>query len=267
MAIDSTLFGLDIPGGTVLNAGDTFQLGVVAGPKNVRSGRGTAVLKSVIVGTTSPVAGFIIHVQNSDWIDPMSTFAANALQATSFDEGSGNVQVGSNCPLNENSTWTVTAECVTSGTAANAESMFCLLDVDYPQVSAIVDPTTVTGFPTSIKQNVTVNIGEYGTIGTSGWTSTNVDFFKAGYEYCIKDVEVKSGTDVIAFVAYSNAAGMGGLQRIVPINGLSFGVKKNIVYSSKLRKGPMDVKILAIGNTATSGYNMPIIHDYVKRGI
>lgn len=263
MAIDSTLWFADIPAGAYA-LGDVVQLNVKAGPMNVRSGRGQAVLKNIVVGTTPGTSAFWkVHIKNSNWVDDVQSFAGQLTQATALSSESGMVQSGSNDTLLPNSGWEVWAECVISGTNAGDSSLFALIDLDYPAVSAVADPEAINGIPTSIPLSVTAPVNAFGSVATAAWSVVSVDYFKAGYVYCLNAVEM-IGAAQFVFIALSNAAGMGGLTRIVPVNNNIYSIRHKIRYSSKLVKGPMDVKVMGFGTAAASG-DYTFIHDYVKK--
>lgn len=270
--IDSSLFAADIPAGTYA-AGDIIPLGVIDGPSVVRSGRGAAILKRMTVGiminATGSTLPWKVFAKNSDWVDPMMSVTAPLRETTALDERSGCVQSGNNCPLTPNSSWEVYAVCAAAGTTTVANSIFCLLDVDYPSVSSIIDPYTLTGIPTTLEIEETINVLASGTLTTGAWVKQNVDIFKAGYEYALQKVEFVSGTVSQGFVSISNAAGMGGLKRIMPIASNAINIRDKIEYASKLVKGPMDISVLMFSNTgsAVTGANVDIVMDFVKRRI
>lgn len=269
MAIDSTLFAADIPAGTYA-IGDIVPLVCIDGPSNVRSGRGTAKLKSV---TCAQFAAqnpyFRIHIKNSDWIDDMSSIAGpvgGQNGTTIFDDESGAVQKGHDCNLTPNSGWQVWAECVVAATSTSANSIFCLIDVDYPQVSAVTDPKNAVGFPTSISYDESMTSIAFGNLVTSQWVVSNVDYLKAGYKYVLDAVEMTTANNALGFVAFSNAAGMGGLTRIIPICSYTNAIRYSVKYSSVLVKGPMDVK-LKVFTAAAASTDVYMVHDYVKQKV
>lgn len=270
MAIDTSLFGVDIPAGTYA-VGDVIQLGCIAGPEVVRSGRGAAFLKRVtsgIIGSASGAASYWkISVKNSDWVDPMISGTASVNGATSLDERSGCIQRGNDCPLTPNSTWEVIATCVAAATTTVDNSLFAAIDIDYPSVSSITDPDTLIGIPASITYGgKTITINALGTIGSATWDSVNVDIFKAGYEYALQKVEMIASAACQGFVAISNAAGMGGLTRIIPISQNLAAIRNKIEYATKLQKGPMDIRYLIFANSGTGTTDTPeLIFDFVKR--
>lgn len=274
MAVDTSLFGVDLPAGTYA-VGDKVQLKCVAGPEVVRSGRGAAILKRISVGRLCSVSGSFslwkISVKNSDWIDPSISVGAEIKQATIFDERSGANASGNNCPLTPNSSWEVIAECVYGGTTTVANSLYCMVDVDYPSVSSIIDPDALQGVPTSIEHAKTgITVNAMGTITTSGWIVDNVDIFKAGYEYALTKTELTSASVyVVGFIALSSAAGMGGLTRIMPITAGVEQIRQRVEYASKLNKGPMDIKFMLFNDTAGTATtdNIDLIMDYVKRRV
>ena len=266
MAIDSTLFGADLPA-AAYTAGDVIQLKTVYGPSNVRSGRGAAKLKRIFSGLLA-ANGTIwrIHVKNSDWIDEAINFTGYLDQATCMDVHSGMCQFGNDDDLTPNSGWQVYAECVQGATSTTASSLFALIDVDYPQVSAITDPDKLQGTPTSINLDLgTCPVNAYGSITTSNWKVMNVDYFKAGYQYCLQEISM-TGAGNAGFIYLSNAAGMGGLSRVIPVNAISSAIRTTIEYASKLQKGPMDVGVLMFAATAGTA-SLFMTHDYVKRAI
>lgn len=273
MAIDSSLFVADIPAGTYA-VGDTVELSIAAGPANVRSGRGAALLKRLTSGIIGSASGSVsywkVSVKNSDWIDPMASLTAQLRSATALDERSGAVQRGNDCPLTPNSSWTVTAECMVAGTTTVANTIFALIDIDYPSVSAITNPDTLPGIPTSIEYTPgsAITVHALGAGVGAPFDTFNVDIFKAGYEYAIQKMELVSSSFLAGFVALSNAAGMGGLQRIIPATGLLEGIKNMIEYATKLQKGPMDIRFLMFANSGTASTETPtIVMDYVKRRV
>lgn len=267
MAIDSSLFVADIPAGTYA-AGDRVNLGCIAGPSVVRSGRGAALLKNIMSGgMIGGVPYWSIHVKNSDWIDDMQNIAANMSNTgTGFSKDSGSSQYGHNDNLTPNSSWEVWAECLIGGTSTAANTLFALVDVDYPSVSSIIEPSQLVGTPTSIPFSVTVTTEAIGAASTAKWTDTNVDIFKAGYEYALEKVEAVGTGSTFGFVAFNNAAGMGGLQRIVIINGVLGSLRYPVQFASKLVKGPMDIRVMLF-QTASSSMTLTLVNDYVKRRI
>lgn len=266
MAIDSTLFAADLPAATYA-VGDVIQLRNIYGPSNVRSGRGVAKLKRIFSGLlASNGTIWRIHVKNSDWIDEAINFTGYLDQATCMDVHSGMCQFGNDDDLTPNSGWQVYAECVQGTTSTAASSLFALIDVDYPQVSAITDPDKLQGTPTSINIDFpSLPVNAYGSLTTSSWKTTNVDYLKAGYQYCLQEVSV-TGAGNAGFVYLSNAAGMGGLSRVIPVNSISSAIRTTIEYASKLVKGPMDIGVMMFNTTAGTA-NLFMTHDYVKRAI
>lgn len=273
MAVDSTLFMADIPAGTY-STGDTITLSVKSGPAVVRSGRGTALLKRLTVGIIGSASGstsyWKISVRNSDWIDDMASLTAPLTNATALDERCGAIQRGNDCPLTPNSSWIVTATCVYGNTTTVDNSMYALLDIDYPSVSSIIDPDNLPGIPTSIESDaVSQTCAALGTSASHTWTTVNVDIFKAGYEYALQKLEIMGPVSTIAgFVALSNAAGMAGLCRIMPIANGSVNIRNKVEYASKLVKGPMDIQYMLFENSGTAATeNVSLLLDFVKRRV
>lgn len=273
MAIDSTLFMADIPAGTYA-AGDQIVLTTKAGPEVVRSGRGAALLKRVTVGILGTVSGSLsywqISIKNSDWVDEMKSATAPISAATALDERSGCIQRGNDCPLTPNSSWEVVATCIGAATTTVANTLFALIDIDYPSVSSIIDPDTLPGIPTTITYSVpsAITLHGLGASATATWNVDNTDIFKAGYEYALQKVETSGLTGGSGFMALANAAGMAGLCRIMPIAAPTENIRNKIEYATKLVKGPMDIKFMVFANSATPGTASPLtLLDFVKRKV
>lgn len=263
MAIDSTIYAADIPAGTYA-VGDIIPLVNTDGPANVRSGRGAAILKSVTTMAMAFSAPFWrIHIKNSDWIDDVISMAG-PISTTSFDDESGCTQGGHDCKLTPNSGWQIYAECILPGTSTVANSIVTLIDVDYPEVGGVTDPRKAVGFPTSIDYDLTVVTNAYGTATTANWVSASVDYLKAGYKYVLDAVEFTTPSTSFGFIAFSNAAGMGGLTRIIPIYSDISAIRYSVKYSSVLQKGPMDVKVKLFEATSST-MAVAMVHDYVKQ--
>lgn len=273
MAIDSSLFMADIPAGTYA-VGDVITLNIKAGPSVVRSGRGAAYLKRLTTGLIGQVSGstsyWKISVKNSDWIDEMCNLSAAMSYGTALDERSGCVQRGNDCPLTPNSSWQVVATCVAAATTTVANSIFALIDIDYPAVSSIVDPDSIPGIPTSISylSPQTVTYYALGTSASAAWFEDNVDFLKAGYEYALQKIEGIGLASANGFIALANAAGMSGLCRMIPISANIENIRNKVEYATKLVKGPMDVRFLLFADAATSTTGTPnLLLDFVKRKV
>lgn len=275
MAIDVSMFGADLPAGTYA-IGDQISLGIISGPSVVRSGRGAAILKRITSVMVSTISGsstkWRIRVKNSDWVDPAASITCELAVSTALDRRSGSVQAGHDCPLTPNSSWEVVAECLQGGTTTVANSIAALIEIDYPQVSAITDPDKLVGIPCSIEYDApSINVNVPGSITTATWNVVNVDLFKAGYEYALEKLEISNDTvgSITGFIALSNAAGMGGLTRIIPIANYNGSIRPLIEYATKLVKGPMDIKFMFFNNVAATATTdtIRVIMDFVKRRI
>ena len=75
-----------------------------------------------------------------------------------------------------------------------------------------------------------------------------------------------NGAGTAGFIYLSNAAGMGGLSRVIPVNAVSSAIRTTIEYASKLVKGPMDVGVMMFAAVATTA-DLYMIHDFVKRKV
>ena len=271
--IDSTLFIAKIPAGTYA-AGDRVQLNVKDGPSVVRSGRGAAILKRIIGLTLSSASGvnsfWRIHIKNSDWIDDAIVTAGDLSAAAVLDQHSGAIRIGNDTQLIANSSWQVWAECMYGGTTTVDNSLACLIDVDYPQVSSITDPDALIGIPASIEFTAAgIAYTAPGDMDIATWNTFNVDFLKAGYQYALQEIGMfssSSGGGPRGFVKISNAAGMGGLSRIVPVATEAANIRQTIQYATLLVKGPMDVSYMMFKSTGTtSTTTVETVFDFVKR--
>lgn len=273
MAIDTTLFGADLPAGTYTK-GQIIPLGVVSGPMNVRPGRGTPRLKRMIGGIITAASGstshWRIHIKNDGWIDESIILAGYLTDSVALDQHSGCVKFGNNDALIQNSSWEVYAECIdTSVTTTVANSLFMLVDIDYDAVSSIINPDKIDGVPMSINYDkLSTPVNAFGSITTSTWSIENVDYFKAGNEYALQEVTAFATAAAQAgFFAISGAASMGGLTRIIPISVANMTtIKQQIEYATKLVKGPMNIQTMLFGPSATTT-DLFMIHEYVKRRI
>ena len=266
--LDVSLFGATIAAGTY-TAGDVVQLQNIDGPAVVRSGRGPAILKRITSGTLISASGagtaWKIHVKNSDWIDDAASYTVPLDTMTALDPQSGCVQNGQDCPLTPNSSWQVWAECIIGGTTTVDNSVWATIDIDFPSVASIVDPRKCVGAPTSISEIVTADL-QVATIQAAAWKTVNVDYLKAGYEYALVKPEVRASAPAVGFLKLSNAAGMEGLSRIIPMASMTINLRNNIEYASKLVKGPMDISLMLFSNTGTAvtGATIDILLDFVK---
>lgn len=265
MAIDVTTFVIDVPSGTSLTAGEEIQMKVKDGPAVVRSGYGAALLKRVIsfkMGAGG--VGFRTKLQNSDWVDPVINDAP-ALGATVLDRRTSAYQSGNSCPLTPNSSWYAAIVPQESKTTTADMSIFMTVEIDYPSISNIVDPDALVGTPCTLIQDFSLTTNAIGAAETAGWVTINADIFKAGYQYALQKVNIDcpGNTNVCGLLSLSNAAGMRGISRTVPVMGNNEAICMIIEYASKLVKGPMDIKLMLFESAATAR-TVDVIMDYVK---
>lgn len=268
--IDSALFMCDVPAATY-SVGDVLPLNLKAGSAVVRSGYGAAKLKQIMNGQLIEVSGsdarFEIVVENSNFIDPIINAPSALYGVTGLSEQSTGVQLGNDCDLEINSTWKVYAKCVFGATNTAANSLYCLIDVDYPQVAAVANPLTVEGIPTSIEEAFAVVVDALGGSAAATWDVYNVDDLKPAYKYLLTKISITpQGTNAafVGFVGMANAAAMQGLSRIIPVTSTPAAIAKKITYAETLTKGPMDVRFMLFATTATTD-TVNLIKDYVKK--
>lgn len=270
--LDTTVYGKTLAAGTYA-VGDVVELGCIDGPANVRSGRGAAVLKRIsafmLISASGSTTQWEVSVQNSDWVDPVINMTAFLDNATALDKQSGSIQDGQNCPLTPNSSWKVVATCITGATTTVANSIMCVIDIDYPSVASIIDPTALVGIPATIKDNLSVTL-QAANIESAVWQGHSVDLFKAGYEYALVKAELKTGTNLATgLVKITDAAGMMGLSRAIPTAAASSNLRNFIEYASKLVKGPLTISYMLFSPTGTAitGVTTDLLLDFVKRRV
>lgn len=273
--IDSTLFTVDLPAGSYA-AGDVVEFTVHTGPSVVRDGRGRAILKQVMSGMLGTVSGstssWRFFIQNSDWVDPMCNHPGFISDVTAFSDESSNIQSGCDVELIPNSGWRVWGVCIANITTTVANTLFVLIDIDYPSNGGVVNPDTIQGIPASIQydDNTSENLYALGAAASATWKVRNVDNFKAGYKYTLQKISIiTGGQNCIGFIALANAAGMAGLTRIIPVTSSAACVRKKIRYASILSKGPMDVRTLLFVNagTAATATWTYVNADWVKKKV
>lgn len=250
MAIDTTLYGLNLPAGTY-TAGDIITMNNLRGPAIVRDGYGTPYLKRIICGLSRDSSGSIVrgHVtlRNSNWMDEVSNIAA-PIGPVSLAENSSNINRGHDCKLQVNSGWSVVFVVDETVTTTLDNDAFCLIDVDYPSVQAVVNPRTAPGTPVTIMRNDTISIGATGAIESAPWNSFNVDILKAGFKYLLTELGTYYISGYIGFVSISGAAGQHGLERIIPCIPYDPSYMRYLLdYSTPLVKGPMNLNYMVLG--------------------
>ena len=268
MAIDVSTFILDVPSGTTFTKGEEIDFIIKDGPAVVRSGFGEAKLKRVLAWKSgSGGIGSYAKVQNSDWIDPLYNDTP-VLNATALDRRTPAYQSGDSCPLTPNSSWSVKLVPAWSGTTSADTTYFVTIEVDYPSVSAVVDPDNLIGIPATLQQDFTLTSNANGAGATAKWDVINTDMFKAGYAYALQKASIAgySANGVVGLLSISNAAGMRGLTRTIPVCGDASAIGMIIEYASTLVKGPMDLRLMLFETTATSR-TITVSMDFVKRRI
>lgn len=264
--IGTTVFGIDIPAGTYA-VGDRVQLVHTDGPETVLTGMGAPILKSVqalMTGVNAPV--WNVYVQNDRWIDPVGAVTGVLSSATSCDEKSVSTINGHDCPLEQNSGWTVYAECIAGATSTGSNSICAVIDIEYPAVNAVISPDEMVGTPCTITWKASnVPVFATGNLAGATWYTKSVDYFKSGTKYMLESVGMSSAVaNNCGFVAFSNAAGMGGLTRIIPISNDISAIQKAIKYASVQLKGSFDVKLKLFGANATTT-DIVMLHNYLKK--
>lgn len=266
MAIDSSMFVANLPIGTY-TAGDVITLKNIRGPSIVRDGYGRAYLKRIICGLNRGASGSVVRghvvVKNSNWVDEAANIAA-PMGPVSLAENSSNINRGHDAVLTPNSGWEVKFVVDITVTTTVANDLFCIIDLDYPQVQAVQNPRTAPGTPVTIMREDTITTTATGSIESAIWNTMNVDFLKAGYRYLLTELGAYSSGTYLGFVSISQAAGQQGLERIIPANTSDPSYMRYLLdYSTPLVKGPMNLNFMVIA--ASSGSTSIISEiDWVK---
>lgn len=260
MAVDSMLFQASFAAGTYA-AGTKGNLALIRGPSVVRDGCGTPRLVKVITFTDTTGLNLNVHVKNGQWNDELIN-AAPTMGAVVLDDKSHAIQIGGSLELVKNSMFDVSYEIMEAATTTGAVDVFCQIDIDYDDYPAVANPRYESGFPMTIELSQTI---PYTAVGAPlVFTSVNVDVFKAGYKYLLSDAFFDSlGVACDAgFISITNAAGQGGLERLIPVNPSKSGLSFNLDKSVPLMKGPMTLNFAAI-----AAANVPAdVHlDFIRR--
>lgn len=265
MAVDSTLFYVNIPAGTYA-VGDKFVMKPIRGPAVVRDGYGKAIMKRVVTladrgsGTTSEG---ITHIRNSNWLDEMANFAFIPA-ATTLAENSNALQKCGDMELQPNSSWEVVYEIREAVTTTVDLAVFVLIDIDYPQIAAVANPKQENGAPVTIYSEYSVTTTAYGASDLV-WTDFNVDIFKAGFRYLLATVGARTSPGSLGFFSIHGAAGQAGLERIIPFIGSPISaLRYGLDYSTPLVKGPMTISLSAM-NTSSTTSTARLELDFIRR--
>ena len=260
MAVDSMLYQISLPAGSY-TAGSKAPMALIRGPTVVRDGCGTPRLVKIITFADNNGVNVDVHVKNGQWNDEIIN-AAPTVSAMIFDENSHAIQKGGNLELVKNSGFDVSIEHMVSVTTTAAVDIFCQIDIDYDGYPAIDNPRDEYGFPMSIEMSQTITNTALG--APLVFSSINVDIFKAGYKYLLTDAFFDAlGVSCNAgFISITNAAGQGGLERLVPVYPSQGGLSFNLDKSVPLTKGPMTINFAAIAAAAVPA---EIQFDFIRR--
>lgn len=264
--IDSMLYQLKVPAGAY-TAGQKIAMPLVRGPSVVRDGNGKATLKRIFTIADGSGVDFNVHVTNGSWVDEVINPAPPVYNGTQLISDAKNIQSGHDCELQINSAFSVVAEVYTTKTSTVDFSVYCLIDIEYDAIPAVIDPRNQKGTPMTIQMAETVPGSVAGSDLT--WTTLNKDLFKAGYKYLLTEVGTHltsaAVTCTFGFLSITGAAGQAGLERIIPMYVSSASLAFPIDYSTVLVKGPMNVN-LAYVVAAAGNADVDVQLDFVRRG-
>ena len=267
--IDSMLYRAALPAGTY-NAGQAYPLALFDGPSVVRDGYGPAHLKNVFtIASGASMAPSVVEIKNQNWIDKMvnivTTSGGNGIYTVLSKDGPC-VQRGGDVELQPNSAFEVVFKPYVTTTTTTDTDIFCLIDIDYPQVAAVANPADEKGTPVTIMRRDAVTINAYA--AAAQWDTFSVDDFKAGYRYLLAqvgcDAEAVANT-TIGFVKIHGAAGQNGLCTIIPVAPRFAGTNRfHLDYATPMVKGPMLISYMLFA--ATAGTDTATVEfDYIRR--
>lgn len=267
--IDSMLFRAIIPAGTY-TAGQKVPLQLVDGPSVVRDGYGEAFLKSVFTIADGPApASSTVEVRNQNWVDSMQNIVnsanGNGIYTVLSQDGPC-FQKGGDMQLQPNSAFTLDYTMLNGATTTTDTDIFCLIDIDYPQVAAVANPAAEKGAPVTILRRDAVTINAFG--AAAQWDTYSVDDFKAGYRYLLAQVGCNAETVAntnLGFVKLHGAAGQNGLCQIIPVAPRFAGTTRtHLDYATPMVKGPMLISYMLFA--ATAGTDTATVEfDYIRR--
>lgn len=273
MAIDSSLYIAPMTTGTY-PAGVPIPLTCVKGPAVVRDGYGPAHMKKVISFASTIPGGFIgkVSVKNSSWIDPMKSFVAGCGGNGAFSVLSTNGPTVQNCgdvELQPNSTFEVLFVPDETITLTGDVDIYCIIDIDYPSVSAVANPKLEKGTPTTLDRAAAIATTTKPN-SPLDWNVYNVDIFKAGYKYLIASAVINAtanGSNQLGFIAISGAAGQAGLCQIIPCMVRPIGANRlDYDYSNVFVKGPMNLEFAVVDlNAAAAAETVHLELDCIRR--
>ena len=260
MAVDSMLYQISFPAGSY-TAGTKGAMALIRGPSVVRDGCGTARLVKIFTASDASGLNVDVHVKNGQWNDEIIN-AAPVASDTILSDNSHAMQKGGNFPLVVNSGFDVSYEIMEAATTTAAVDVFCQIDIDYDGYPSIADPRNEEGMPMSLEMAQTITNTAAGS--PLVFTSISVDVFKAGYKYLLTDAYFDSlgVTCPLGFLSITNAAGQGGLERLVPVYPAKAGLSFNLDKSVPLTKGPMTLNFAAIAAAAVPA---EIQLDFIRR--
>lgn len=266
--IDSTLYAVDLPVGTYTK-GQKLPMVPIKGPAVVRDGYGTAVLKQVVTLATASYieVGTYVEFKNSNWNDSQKNIVNSANGNQQFSllaRTSPCLQKCGDTELQPNSSFEVNLVIGQNVTTTAVNTVFLLVDIDYPSVQAVQNPADEKGQPVTIMREDAVTVTADGSALASVWTTINVDEFKAGYRYLLAQAGIVCGNAIVGFVAFSGAPSMNGLVRIIPsLPKTAANARLELDYSTPLLKGPMDISYALYG---TAGASTAVLEcDYIRR--
>lgn len=193
---DNVVFSAVVSNGAI--AGTVIPLSFTYGVENVRTGRGTPVLKNIRAlfdGIYTAGTGIPIEVKNSNWIDSAGLVAQLIDDNTALNKDSLSYMSGRDMVLAPNTSWIINAK-LPANTTDGSGTIYVILEIEYSDVSG-VDPAKIAGAPVlktcsnasvtgaanvpisigsfdNLLPNTTYVLSEASIINTTGNTSINI---------------------------------------------------------------------------------------------
>ena len=252
---DNVVYSAVINSGTT--AGTVVPLAFTYGVENVRTGRGTPVLKNIRAlfdGIYSSGTGIPIEVKNSNWIDSAGLVAQLIDDTTALNKENLAYMPGRDIVLAPNTSWTINAKLPANTTSVG--TLYVILEIEYSDVPG-VDPAKLSGAPVlktcsnasvSGSANVPVSIGSF-------------DNLLQGITYVLSEASIVNTTgdtslNLLVIEGFSNQK---GLVRVIPIKATGQAVQiEGSVYLTKQTYNLSLIRNIAL-STAAVTVNLELI--------
>lgn len=237
--------------GNATAAGTVVPLSFTYGVENVRTGRGTPVLKNVRAlfdGIYSAGVGIPVEIKNSNWVDSAGLVAQLIDDATALNKDSLAYMAGRDVVLAPNTSWTINAKL--PGITTSAGTLYVILEIEYSDVAGY-DPAKLTGAPVlktcsnasvTGSANVPISIGSF-------------DNLLQGVTYVLSEASLittnaDTSLSILCIEGFSNQK---GLVRAIPIKATGQAVQiEGSVYLTKQTYSLALIRNLGLSSAAVT---------------